>query len=164
MNATASSTAATQTAAAGLGEEFGSTPATVMLWALKSAYAHLDDCIARMEVAAGCPRPDMESLATARFKISQASLARRQLLHNACDHLLGIVTGAEAQTLRSLKRDSIAHAAASIEHVRRWPVAQTERNWSGYREASRKIRARMKQAMRDEQRLLFPLLARYEQH
>lgn len=164
MNAFTNSTAATRTPAENLGEEFGSTPAAVMLWALKSAYANLEDCMAKMEIATSRFQPDMESLATARFKISQASLARRQLLHKACDHLLGFATDAEARTIRSLKRDSAAYAAASTEHIGRWPAARVEQDWNAYREASRTIRAKMRQAMRDEQRLLLPLLARYEQH
>lgn len=156
--------AITETSAARLGEDFASPPATILLWALKSAYAHLEDCIAQMETATNRSQPDMASLANARFKISQASLARRHLLHKACDHLLGIATPAEAETIRSLKRESVAYAGASTEHIRRWPAAQVEKEWSAYLDASRKIRTKMKQAMRDEQRQLFPLLARYEQH
>jgi hypothetical protein len=154
----------TDNIAARLGEEFSATPAAVTLWALKSVYAHLENCIAQMELATVSPKPDMRLLANARFKISQASLARRQLLHQACGHLLGLVTPTEAQMVRSLKRDSADNATASTEHVRRWPVAQVEREWNAYREASRQVRARMKQAIRFEQRLLFPLLARYEQN
>jgi hypothetical protein len=66
--------------------------------------------------------------------------------------------------IRSLKRHSADNATASTEHVRRWSLPQVEQEWTAYREASRRLRTRMNQAIRSEQRLLFPLMARYEQH
>ena len=148
--------------AANLGEDFGATTSAVLLWALKSAYTHLEDCIAEMERVTGARELDMSTLANARFRISQASYARRQLVRRACDHLSGHATAPEADVIQSIRSDAAAYVRSSTEHVRNWRPSEIARDWAGYRRASRDIRAKLKVTMRTEQRLLFPLLAHYE--
>lgn len=143
-------------------DEEGRTTAAALRCALQSAYKHLDDCIAHIELATATPVPNMALVANVRYRIGQASYARRQLVHKACDHLLDRVSLVDAETLRSLKRADAAYVRISTEHIRCWPRARVEQEWAGYREASRRIRAEMKQAIRNEQLRLFPLLVRYE--
>lgn len=149
-------------AAHSLGDEFGLTTAAVLLCALESAHKRLTDCICQMETATSAREPDLAALTHARYRISQASYAKRQLATKACAHLLQHVGKREAGIVQSLQRDNAEYLRRSTEHVRRWPPAALEQDWPGYRAASREIRTRLKEVMRTEQRLLVPMLRAYE--
>ena len=143
-------------------QDDGPATAAALRSALQSACKHLDECIAEMEMATAAAVPNMIVVASARYRIGQASYARRQLVHEACVYLLPLVSLADAETIRSLQRADAAYARVSTEHIRCWPRGRVEQEWSDYREASRRMRAKMKQAMRTERLRLFPLLLRFE--
>lgn len=152
----------THSAARSLGDQFASSTAAVLSCALQSAHSHLAHCISEVETVTAPREPDMAALAHARYRVSQASYAKRDLVNKACAHLLQHVGKQEADIVQSLQSDNGEYLRHSTEHVRRWPPAAVEQDWAGYRAASREIRARMEQVMRAEQRLLLPLLRAYE--
>jgi hypothetical protein len=124
---------------------------------LEAAYRTLDRCIAEMDRVTVAAQPDMAQLATARFRISQASNARRLLVQEACRQLAD-APAHRAAAIRALQRETTAYFRASTEHIRSWPPAAIQTDWPAYQDSSRAIRAKMKHGIRAEQRLLFPLL------
>ena len=125
---------------------------------LEAAYRSLDRCIAEMDVATAAAQPDMALLATARFKISQASNARRLLVQEASRQLLVDASADRVSAVRALQRETTGYFRASTEHIREWPPAAIVADWPAYQESSRAIRAKMKRGIQAEQQLLFPLL------
>ena len=144
-----------------LGEQFAAPTGCVLLWSLQSADRHLEACICEMERATSTAECDRSGFGHARFRISQASFARRMILAKACAYLAGIATGAHRATVEAVRLHDLECAARSTEHVRNWPPGRIADDWRGYCEASRAIRMMMRQAMRAEQQALLPLLRIY---
>ena len=128
-----------------------------MIGHLDRAYRELEQCLAHMEQVTSAMEPDMVALASARYRLSRVSHARRRLVQQACDHLLAVAPGAAPQVI-ALQRRTIAYVRSSNEHIRDWPPLAIERDWAGYRTASLAIRARMRDNMRSEHRLVLALL------
>lgn len=139
-------------------EAAAAAPNQFLLVDLEQAFHKLDECIREMDDVTAAPRPDMARLATARFRLSQASNARRLLVREACARLHCAAPEHRRAAIRKLQSETASYFQASTDHIRNWPPAEVERNWAAYREASRMIRVRMRMVMRAERRLLLPLL------
>ena len=85
--------------------------------ALQRAYRQLDDCIVQMESATAVATPNMVLLANARYRIGQASYARRQLVQEACDFLLARVSPLEPESAHWRRRAS-DRSSATTAHTR----------------------------------------------
>ena len=131
---------------------------THLICELEAAFRTLDRCIAQMDAVTASPQPDMARLATARFKLSQASNARRVLVQEACRQLLAEADAHRVAAIRALQRETTGYFRASTDHIRAWPPAAIVSDWPSYQDSSRAIRVKMKNGMRAEQQLLLPLL------
>lgn len=129
-----------------------------LLVELRNAHQNL---LAAMDAMNGVTResqPDRARYANARWRISQASLARRTLWNKIYRHLLPRVSSQEAVDLEHLRTADHEMLRHSANHIATWIKARIEADWEGYCEASRAIRWRMKSCLREEQRILYSLL------
>lgn len=138
-----------------------SAPAAKSLLAdLRDAHRQLLAELDNMEAITGQPEYDRARCATGRWKISQASLARRVLSSRICDFFLPRCGPADVVSLRNLQEADRELLRKSGDHVRRWTAETIERDWRGYCQASQEIRWLLHAHLAVEQRLLYPLLER----
>lgn len=104
------------------------------------------------------PMPDHASLATARWRLSSASLQRGILSARIIQFLGGRADTAASQAICAFRSadDQMLHRSA--RHVRDWTVRSIAKDWAGYCNASREIRAHMANHLSLERELIFPLL------
>lgn len=96
--------------------------------------------------------------ASARWRLSQASLKRRTLWVRIFEHLVPRAGPRDAADLQSLQTANVEMLRYSAAHVGKWTIDTIEADWPGYCEASRAIRWKMKAGMGAEKRVLHPLL------
>ena len=130
-----------------------------LLGQLRAAHRALAAQIASMEAMTAAAGFEPVRCMAERWKISQASLARRLLAGRICDYLLARRGPPETQSLLALRDSDRELLRRSASHVARWSPQAISVDWRGYCAASRDIRARMQEQMAREQRVLFPLLA-----
>lgn len=128
---------------------------------LHDAHEALLIALAEMEAVTRDPAADRLRFSGARWRVSNASLARRTLWQRIRQKLAQCALGADARIVEELQQADAALLRASGEHVHTWTAAAVEARWGAYCLASREIRSKMKAAMVAEQRLLYPLLERY---
>ena len=128
---------------------------------LHRAQSELDLAIMVMEAATEAPMPDKSNYATARWKLSLASRHRRSLIGRICQRLTPLVSPDDAATLKGLHQRDMEMLHHSAAHVGRWTLEAIERDWDGYRQASRRIRVNMSARIDEEKHLLDPILLKY---
>jgi len=129
-----------------------------LLERLRDAHREVFECMAEMERITEESAPDVQRYTAARLRISQASLKRRSLWQKARSHLEGRI--GDSTDLKLLGSNDSELGFYSTNHISRWTVAAIQSDWTGYRDASRRMRRRMSDCIRTEQRLLYALLAR----
>ena len=134
--------------------------ASTMLAQLRGAHHNLRAEIANMEVLTAEAELDASRCMAGRWKISQASLARRTLSARICDYFLTRCTLAESQDLQALREADRAMLRKSAAHVVDWTATAILADWARYCAASRAIRAEMLKLIAREQAVLCPLLER----
>ena len=129
---------------------------------LEGAHAVLLDAMAALDEVTGGPLPDRPTIIDARWNIGRASLARRTLWTRIHPHLADRACARLCADLDTLQRADRALLRSSSEHVSRWTINHVLEDWSSYCEASRRMRWKMKAAIRAEKRVLYPALAAVE--
>jgi hypothetical protein len=131
-----------------------------LLAAIKQTHQQLISEMANMEALTRETEPDRLRYSHLRWKLSQASLSRRNLCAKICDHLRPAVTKAECETLTTIQDADRELARASAMHIGRWSADSIQTSWSAYCQASGEIRWKMRAYLGMEQRLLFPIIER----
>ena len=149
MLATAGSSFAIHQSSAALGS---------LLDDLRDAHARLFAEIANMDALTDLPTADWHQFCAARWRISEASLARRSLAARIIDYLLTRVGAEQVASLKVLKAEDQAMLRTSAQHVSAWSLRAIQDDWRGYCRASRKLRAEMTAFLLAEQRVLFSIL------
>ena len=103
-------------------------------------------------------------LSSQRWRLSQASLARRTLSVRICDQIRPIVAALELADIKQLQEADRALARESATHVGRWSAGSIQQYWDDYCLASREMRRKMATHLGMEQKLLFPILERLARH
>lgn len=124
------------------------------------AHEDLLEAIGELAELTSGPAPAKGDLVNIRWKVSSASLSRRLLWGRILISLSGRVDAAEQQKLRRLQDMDIDLLRTSTKHVGAWTPEVILEDWSGYCRDSRDMRAKMTEAIRSEQELLFPILHR----
>lgn len=125
---------------------------------LRQVHRDLLACILHLETMACQVTPERSALTNARWKLGQASLARRLLATRICDYLdkrCDPGTALHLQELRQADRDMLKLSAA---HLGKWSADSIYEDWEGYCHEGRAIRRRAHDHVALEQRLLYPLL------
>ena len=139
----------------------GTTPG-FWLDQLEEAHSRLLGAIDHLQQLAEGPAPDKELLVTVRWRVSEASLARRLLWGRIHDALARQCDPIVERDLRELQEADIRLIRASADHVARWPADAVIGDWEGYCRASEAMRRQMTDAVAVERRLLCPILEAIE--
>ena len=129
-----------------------------LLLKLQEANRKLLEEIANIEAMTNGPMPDDGVIANARWRISQASLRRRNVAASIHDYLSTRLEGPEFRSLRTLRLEDQFLLRRSAEHVSAWTSPSIAKDWAGYGKASRDIRRHMSAYMRAERSFIYPLL------
>ncbi|HZC37184.1 MAG TPA: hypothetical protein VE221_00750 [Sphingomicrobium sp.] len=132
-----------------------------LLRELEQAHVRLNDCMSEMDEATRERVPDCFRYTRARFMLSSASLARRQLFNSICEHLFPLLSLADVPRVQSLQQADRELLGLSAKHVAQWTSDTVQCDWPGYCRASRQIRKHMRDALDSELRVLAPLLQRH---
>lgn len=127
---------------------------------LELRHAAVIEALATMKLATESERPDRETFANARWKLSNASLMRRTLCRRIYACFPGLLNERESATIERLRSADQELMARSMRHVSKWNAAAIEANWAEYCTASRDLRAAMRQSISEEKFALCPLLHR----
>lgn len=139
-----------------------SNPSTcaALLSALKDADLRVENCLVEFERVTNNRQMDENAFGVTRMNVSQANLARRQVVGRVWMHLVNSLSPDEAQAMHKLRESDVELFQLMSGHIRRWTTAAVIADWDVYCEASRKIRSRLRETIQGEKRLLYPLLER----
>ena len=138
-------------------EQISTAGAEQMLRSLREAHENVAAAVVDMDEVTSS-RSEQLDYTRARFHISRASMARRQLFRAVCAKLDGQLEGEEADALAIVQATDAELMARSSAHISRWVPNAIEADWPGYCAASRQVRGHMKRELECEKRLLFPIL------
>ena len=131
-----------------------------LLSELRGAHRNL---IAQMHALDGLSlgaAPDPTTLATARWKLGQASLARRLLAARICDYFLDRCDHVQCEALTRLQSADRQMLGLSALHLRKWTADSIGRDWDAYRRDGNDMRGKTFAHIALEQRVLYPMLER----
>jgi hypothetical protein len=130
-----------------------------LLASFQSAHRKMEAAIADLDAIIAVEAPNMSELSAARLRLSQANLARQQILRQVCDQVIERVAAGNAEAVRDLQRREREQIQLTSQLVRTWGLKDVQRNWAGYRDASLVVRAQLRTIVDAERRILYPLLA-----
>ena len=127
---------------------------------LRQSHRDLLAQIQRLEAMSYEAEPDRTALTTLRWKLGQASLARRLLSSRICAYFESRCDPEEAKALQSLRNADREMLRKSAAHLGKWTARTIVRDWTGYCRDGRAMRRRAHDHVALEQRVLYPLLER----
>jgi len=128
---------------------------------LQNAHIRLITAIKDLAKITGRPCSDKVEYSTVRFRVSEASLARRITFRAACDYLLPIASPADQQTISCLRSADADLAKHASQHVQRWTTATVDLDWDGYCVSAREMRSALLKQIELERSMLYPLLHKH---
>jgi len=130
-----------------------------MLARLKAHHAALESALEAMDRLSRKAMPDRAQLATARLALSQASAQRTRCLNeDVFPTILAANDPVACESVRTLQSEGAQLRARSAEHVAAWSIDRAIGDWQGYCRVSSELRATMRDRLRRERLLLYPLL------
>lgn len=130
-----------------------------MLSELKRLHADLLAHLDELERLTSEPVMRPEEVAAARLKLTRASRRRSMFLDSAVyPALIGNDAATDAERVRQLRSDDKRRFVTSASHIAKWTLQEIAAHWSEYCSASRSLRAAMRDRIREEQAVLYPLL------
>lgn len=127
---------------------------------MQNAHDDLLRAIADMAAITQAPSGIREQYTAARWRLSKASKARRDLWDELYPKLYGRLTGQDAAALATLDAANGHLRTQSSAHISRWSAEAIDADWSTYCEASRTIRWCIMSILRHERRYVIPVLER----
>jgi hypothetical protein len=129
-----------------------------LLTELESAHSRLIEAIGQLEKLTGGRVPRRSELVEIRWQVSSASLSRRLLWGRILMSLSGSAGSQYETVLRRLQEIDIELLRTSTKHVCAWTPEAVLKDWTGYRKASKAMLIKMKEAVRAEEEMLYPIL------
>jgi hypothetical protein len=120
----------------------------------------LIEAMSRLERLTAGPVPDRSELVDIRWQVSSASLSGRLLWGRILISLSGPAAPRDEAALRRLQEIDIELLRTSTKHVCAWTPEAVLKDWTGYRKASKAMLIKMKEAVRAEEEMLYPILDR----
>jgi hypothetical protein len=102
------------------------------------------------------------ALSSVRLALTRASRARTMFLERLHADLIVRGDGSTRTALETLRAGGKAGLVTSANHIGAWTLREIASNWRGYCEASRAMRAAMRERIVREAELVYPLLAKAE--
>lgn len=131
-----------------------------MLAELTALHEQVLTYLAELDKITADPAPRMDAVTNARLKRTRASRRRTTFLEGRVyPALLAQLPESGRAAVEALRDVGKTRLMASISHIGQWTLSEVETRWDEYRAASRSMRASMRTRIRDEQTLLYPLLA-----
>ena len=137
-----------------------SEPAAALLLELASAYGDLRECVIELEQLLSKPTFDRVQLTSIRLRIAELRLARGSLVGKINAHLAGKVSESESAQLREFRRNHEVMLHAAAAHTQKWPLDAINANWTEYRTVTATIARLWMEKVKEEQRVIYPLLRR----
>lgn len=128
---------------------------------LQKAHVRLLSTVQTLAKLTGRASADRLEYSAVRFRVSEASLARRIAFRAACDHLLEVGTPSDQQTISRLRSADSDLARRASLHVNRWTTDKVGLDWGGYCNASKEIRRDLLNQIELERAMLCPLLHKH---
>lgn len=132
--------------------------ARTFLAELRQSHRELLAYIQQLESMSFRGEPDRTALTTTRWKLGQASLARRLLATRICDYFEARCEPAQIAVLQSLRSADRDMLRMSASHLGKWTSATIAADWPAYCRDGQAIRRRTHDHIALEQRVLDPLL------
>jgi hypothetical protein len=127
-----------------------------MLSELKKLHVELLTFLDDLERLTGEATVRPDEIAAARLKLTRASRRRSSFLETTVyPALISGSAGGDIQRLRDTGQDQ---RSRSTQHIAKWTLAEIVEHWVEYRAASRTLRAAMRDRIREEQAVLYPLM------
>jgi hypothetical protein len=104
-------------------------------------------------------QPPMDRLPAIRQALTRTSRARTMLLESAYDRLIAESPPEKKAALEGLRAEGKGNLITSTQHIGSWTLRQIADRWPDYCAASTTMRADMRQRIRREKELIYPLLA-----
>jgi hypothetical protein len=136
--------------------------AAFLLDKLEEAHSSLLGAIEGLAELTRGPVPEKEQLIEVRWRVSEASLARRLLWGRIHAYLSERANREVESSLRKLQEADMLLIRISTEHVGRWTADAIIEDWPGYCRASDAMRGRLIEGVELEKRLLYPILEALE--
>jgi hypothetical protein len=131
-----------------------------MLAELRDAHAEIIAWIDELEILTSFETPDRVQLTGVRWRLSQASRRRSDIIErNVYRTLLNGTDGHARDELLKLKAIGVELRQYSARHVDEWTIEKIVEDWPGYRQASFAMRNSMRARIDEERRILYPLLS-----
>lgn len=130
-----------------------------MLDQLRRLHADILAKLDELEALTSLPQPPMDRLPALRQALTRSSRARTMLLERAYDQLIAGAPADKKASLELLKAGGKDNLITSTRHIGSWTLREIADRWSDYRAASTKMRADMRQRIKSEKDLIYPLLA-----
>jgi hypothetical protein len=143
-----------------LSTRFNVESSGALLEALEAAHRQLETAMIALEALVSEGPPDASQFGVARLRISQANLARSQIVRKICTHLISLTSANEVEAVREFQRRDAQQFQATSEHIRRWTPDALCRDWEGYAAGSREVRAELREIVIAEKALFYPILSR----
>ena len=125
---------------------------------LQKAHTRLLTSIRDLAKITAKPCGDKIEFSAVRFRVSEASLARRIVFRAACDHLLPEASTADQQLISRLRSADSDLALLASEHVNRWTTETVELDWESFCSQSKEMRRALLKQIELERAMLYPLL------
>ena len=132
---------------------------SVQLAELRAVHGRVEATFDVMDQLVREPVADRQRYSMARFRTSQASLARRNMSNRIVRELLPTASAEVAAQLAQLQRQDMELLNVIAAHISRWGVEATDADWAGYCRASRDVGRKLRAQVEAEKRLLYRLLA-----
>ena len=132
-----------------------------LLSVVEKVYGHLMECLTEMREVTSGPVAEHFRYTRARYRISNASLKRRQLFDRICTELEPRLSGADSARLRALRQKDRAYLHHSANYVTKWTPDAVFADWRSYSEEAKDIQRHMEEVAEEQLRVLTPLLMRY---
>ncbi len=131
-----------------------------MLAELQEAHGEIAGWIDELEILTSFDAPDRVQLTGVRWRLSQASRRRADVIEGRIyPALLGRTEGVDREELLKLKTIGAELRQYSARHIDEWTIERIVEDWRGYCRASFDMRNSMRARIAEERRVLYPLLA-----
>ena len=130
-----------------------------MVGELQRLHAELSAQLDALDALIAQPEPPMEKLPGVRLALTRASRARTIFLTRLYGQLIARAPSSQKAALEALRAEANGQMLASAEHIGSWTLNEIAARWPEYRAASDKMRAAMRQRIKREAQLVYPLLA-----
>ena len=130
-----------------------------MLIQLQRLHATILAGLDELDALTAQPQPPMDRLPALRLTLTRASRARFMLLERIYEQLITHGPSDRAAEIQALRVEGRGNRVASTLHIGTWTLREITARWPDYCAASNAMRSAMRQRVRKEAAIIYPLLS-----